>query len=60
MNVANTPRASGIVTRETDFVHQNSFDIVYGKANHTITLDTYAHVLETMQQEAVDTLNDIL
>lgn len=31
-----------------------------GHSSIRITLDTYAHVLETMQQEAVDTLNDIL
>lgn len=31
-----------------------------GHSSIRITLDTYAHVLQTMQQEAVDTLNDIL
>jgi integrase len=31
-----------------------------GHSSIRITLDTYAHVLHTMQQEAVDTLNDIL
>ncbi len=31
-----------------------------GHSSIRITLDTYAHVLQTMQQEAVDKLNDIL
>ncbi len=31
-----------------------------GHSSIRITLDTYAHVLQTMQQEAVDALNDIL